>query len=488
MTQGDGADPRPGGMPDDRSDGPGQDDAPPAWASPAVPASYVPVYGAPPSGGSFADPAASPAESPAEVLAAGPSPWPAPASGRSASYDPYAPHDPNAPSSPYDPYGAAPHLDPRPGPLPAEPRRRARGGGSVVLLAAVVALVTGLAGGFAGGWLAGGARDRGVRDPAFSLPTPSAGATQRAAGTVPAVANRVLPSVVALRVSGGGREGTGSGFVIEGGYILTNNHVVSAASGGGDIVVVFQDGSQTSGRIVGRDPSYDLAVVKADTGGRTALPLGDSDGVVVGDSVIAVGAPLGLQGTVTTGIVSARNRPVVAGDQSETAFINAIQTDAAINPGNSGGPLVDAAGRVIGINSAIARAPGSGQGQAGNIGLGFAIPSNQARRTAEQLVRTGRSSHPVVGVLLDEAYAGPGVRVASGPRGDQQAVTPGGPAEKAGIRPGDVVLAVDGLPVSAPEELVVQVRAKAVGETVVLTVRRDGRTEKVTVTLAASQP
>ena len=440
MAQGDGADPHPFARPGDGR----SDDVTPGWASPPVPPSYVPLQA------------------------------------------PDQAYGPAYPASAYGPLDVTPGVPGAAPPLPADPPRRSRGG-SVVLLAAVVALVTGLAGGFAGGWLAGGARDRVVRDPAFTLPEPDAGTTRRAAGTVPSVAGKVLPSVVALRVSGGGQEGTGSGFVIEGGYILTNNHVVSAAAGSGDITVVFQDGSQAKGSIVGRDPSYDLAVVKADTGGRKALPLGDSDGVVVGDAVIAVGAPLGLQGTVTTGIVSARNRPVVAGDDSETAFINAIQTDAAINPGNSGGPLVDAAGRVIGINSAIARAPGGGAGQSGNIGLGFAIPSNQARRTAEQLVRTGTSSHPVVGVLLDESYEGPGVRVATGPRGGTPAITPGGPAEKAGIRPGDVVLAVDGVPVAAPEELVVQVRAKAVGDTVVLTVRRDGKTEKVTVRLAASQ-
>jgi len=367
-------------------------------------------------------------------------------------------------------------------------RRRGTGAGmgAVLAVAAVVALVTGLIGGLAGGWLADTARERSVNDPGFALPSPENGATQRAAGTVPSVASGVLPSVVALQVSGSDAEGTGSGFVIEGGYILTNNHVVSLGATGGEIRVVFQDGSQTTGTIVGRDPSYDLAVVKAETGGRRALTLGDSTGVVVGDPVIAVGAPLGLQGTVTTGIVSALNRPVVAGDEEETAFINAIQTDAAINPGNSGGPLVDARGRVIGINSAIARAPGGGAGTAGNIGLGFAIPSNQARRTAEQLVRTGTSAHPVIGVLLDQDYTGEGVRVADAPQGDQQPITPGGPADAAGIRPGDVILAVGSTPVTAPEELIVQVRARAVGDSVTLTVRRDGREQRITVTLAAS--
>jgi putative serine protease PepD len=358
--------------------------------------------------------------------------------------------------------------------------------GTVVAVAAGVALVAGLVGGFTGGRLADTVRERAVNDPGFALPSPENAATQRAAGTVPSVASGVLPSVVALRVSGSDAVGTGSGFVIDGGYILTNNHVVSLGASGGEIRVVFQDGSQTRGTVVGRDPSYDLAVVKADVGGRPALTLGDSTGVVVGDPVIAIGAPLGLQGTVTTGIVSALNRPVVAGDVGETAFINAIQTDAAINPGNSGGPLVDARGRVIGINSAIARAPGSAAGAAGNIGLGFAIPSNQARRTAEQLVRTGKSAHPIIGVLLDQNYDGEGVRVADAPQGDQQPVTPDGPADVAGVRPGDVILAVDATPVTAPEELIVQVRARAVGESLTLTVRRDGREQRITVVLAAS--
>jgi putative serine protease PepD len=355
-----------------------------------------------------------------------------------------------------------------------------------VAVAALVGLAGGLVGGFGGGWLAGSARSRVVHDRSFSLPAPEPGATSRASGGVAAIAAGVLPSVVALQVSGASAEGTGSGFVIEGGYILTNNHVVSLGTSGGTIRVVFQDGSQTSATVVGRDPDYDLAVVKADTGGRRSLTLGDSAGVVVGDPVVAVGAPLGLQGTVTTGIVSALNRPVVAGDEAETAFINAIQTDAAINPGNSGGPLVDARGRVIGITSAIARAPGSGAAVAGNIGLGFAIPSNQARRTAEQLIRTGKSAHPIVGVLLDQAYTGEGVRVAQQPQGDNPPVTAGGPADKAGIRPGDVILAVDGTPVTAPEELIVQVRAKAVGDSVTLTVRRDGGERRVRVTLVAS--
>jgi putative serine protease PepD len=220
------------------------------------------------------------------------------------------------------------------------------------------------------------------------------------------------------------------------------------------------------------------------------LPLADSDGVLVGDAVLAVGAPLGLRGTVTQGIISARNRPVAAGQASETSFINALQTDAAINPGNSGGPLLDLRGRVVGVNAAIARIPGSGlvDTTGGNIGLGFAIPSNQARRTAEQLIRTGKAQHPVIGALLDEDDSddGVGVRIARGPNGGRPALTPGGPAETAGIKPGDIVLAVDGQPVSSGPELVVAIRAHNPGDTVRLTVRTGQVTRTVPVRLAAA--
>ncbi|HET9655036.1 MAG TPA: trypsin-like peptidase domain-containing protein [Kineosporiaceae bacterium] len=370
----------------------------------------------------------------------------------------------------------------------AAPARRPAGRTvALVVGVAVVALIAGLIGGFAGGWAYQQARQNTLRDTSVTLPVPTRGSVTRPADSLPGVAARVLPSVVAIKVQGNSEEGTGSGFIIDrAGYILTNNHVVEVASGGGTITVVFQDGTHTEAKVVGRDPSYDLAVVKTDVGDRAALPLGDSDAVVVGDTVIAIGAPLGLQGTVTTGIVSALNRPVAAGGGQTQAFINAIQTDAAINPGNSGGPLVNAGGQVIGINSAIARAPGSTQTTAGNIGVGFAIPSNQARRTAQELIRTGHSEHPVIGVLLDRTYSGQGVKVRNDLSDGQAPVTPGGPADRAGIKPGDLIIAFNGRPVTDPDELVVAIRAMTPGDVITLTIRRDGSDREVRVTLQAS--
>ena len=305
----------------------------------------------------------------------------------------------------------------------------------------------------------------------------------RPAGSVADIAGTVLPSVVSLQVRGTDGVATGSGFVLrEDGYILTNNHVVASAAEGGDVVVLFSDGHESPAELVGRTVDYDLAVVKVEDTGLTPLALGDSDDVVVGDPVVAVGAPLGLNGTVTTGIISALNRPVQAGAAAETAFINAIQTDAAINPGNSGGPLVNGRGEVVGINSAIAQPPGS-QSATGSIGLGFAIPSNQARRTAEQLIADGVATYPVIGVLLDQGYQGEGVQVSTQAQAGNPAVTPDGPADAAGIRPGDVILSIDDRPVTESDELIVAIRAKAPGDAVTLRVRTGDRERDVRVVL-----
>ncbi|ACZ22492.1 trypsin-like serine protease with C-terminal PDZ domain [Sanguibacter keddieii DSM 10542] len=362
---------------------------------------------------------------------------------------------------------------------PSEQRKGGRRPAVTGLL--VGALLLGAVGGIAGErvWDA-------VTGPTAGQPLPTVSADPsitRPDGSIADIAATVAPSVVSLYVSGPDGQSTGSGFIIrEDGYILTNNHVIAGAVGAGTIRVTFVDGTEETATLIGRTADYDLAVVRVDREGLVPLVLGDSDAVAVGDPVIAIGAPLGLDGTVTSGIISALNRPVSAGDATDQAFINALQTDAAINPGNSGGPLVDGSGQVIGINSAIAQPPGTFT-SAGNIGLGFAIGSNQARRTAQEIIDTGSASYPIIGVLLDSAYDGEGVQVVQDSQGDQPPVTPGGPAEAAGIAPGDVILAVDGRPVTQSDELIVAIRAKAPGDTVVLRVRSGDDERDVSIVL-----
>jgi putative serine protease PepD len=307
---------------------------------------------------------------------------------------------------------------------------------------------------------------------------------QRAPDSVAGIAQRVLPSVVSISTRSIDGAGTGSGFVIDSnGYILTNNHVISdAAQSGGSIQVSLSDGTFYSAKVIGRDASYDLAVLKISASGLKALQFGDSDAVAVGDSVIAIGSPLGLSGTVTTGIISAKNRAVTAGESnSESSFINALQTDAAINPGNSGGPLVDATGAVIGVNSAIASLGTTSQ--IGSIGLGFAIPINQARKTADQLIKDGVATYPVIGVSLNMNYTENGAQVSTNGRG----ILPGGPAQKVGLRGGDVIIEIDGKEIYSPEELIVSIRAKNVGDRVTLGFLRDGVKKTVTLTLIAGK-
>jgi len=366
---------------------------------------------------------------------------------------------------------------------------RSLGAGAISALVAgalAMTMVAALFGGMIGAYLV----SRGAGG-SVALPPAPAGSTARPSGSIAAIAARILPSVVTIRVKGADVAGTGSGFVMRSdGYILTNNHVVEAAVAKGTITVLFSDGKSSDASIVGRDESYDLAVIRVNRRNVPALVLGSSSAVVVGDPVFAVGAPLGLDSTVTSGIVSALNRPVTAGGAgaSSASFINAIQTDAAINPGNSGGPLLDMSGRVIGVNSAIARVASaqSTDGQSGNIGVGFAIPSDQVRKTAEQLIANGKATHPVIGILIDTTYKGEGVKIADKPQKGSPPVAKGGPADKAGLRPGEVILRFDGRAVTDPDEFVVAVRAKSVGQVVELTVRR-GKTERtVKMTLQAA--
>lgn len=377
-----------------------------------------------------------------------------------------------------NPYATYPPLDHTADQPPRAPKQGI-GAGKVVGLLAAAGLIAVTAGTIGGGVGYVIARET---VPAAATTTPgitAASLPSAAPGTIAEIAARVQPAVVQLNVTSDAGDGTGSGFVIsDDGYIITNNHVAGPAAQGGSIEVSFSDGSTAAGTLVGANAGYDIAVVKVEKTGLTTVPLGSSDALSVGDSVIAVGSPLGLTGTVTTGIVSALNRPVTAGGQGETSFINAIQTDAAINPGNSGGPLLDGTGAVIGVNSAIATTGVGAGGQAGSIGLGFAIPIDVAKRLVDEIVKTGTSSTPIIGVELDMAFAGPGAQIG--------AVNSGSPAERAGLQQGDLVTAVDGSPVADATQLIVTIRSQAPGDTVQLTVERGGSTTQVPVTLEAS--
>jgi putative serine protease PepD len=315
-------------------------------------------------------------------------------------------------------------------------------------------------------------------------------------GSVEAAAAKVLPSVVSITersTDGSGGEGTGIVLSADG-LILTNNHVVSDAANGGTLQVTFHDNKTVDATIVGRDPETDLAVIKAEgVSDLTPATLGSSSTIVVGQTVVAVGSPLGLSGTVTSGIVSALDRPVTTqqteGGQSQNPFgyqqqtpstqavMDAIQTDAAINPGNSGGPLVDLAGRVVGINSAIASL-GSGSGQSGSIGVGFAIPIDQAKRIAEDLIKDGKASHPQLGVTVSDATTTSGALIRS--------VTAGGSAADAGLKAGDVVTKVGDKYVDGADALIAHVRSQAPGSKVTVTYVRDGKTATAEVTLGST--
>jgi putative serine protease PepD len=308
------------------------------------------------------------------------------------------------------------------------------------------------------------------------------------ATTATAAAAKAAPSVVTLYVSGSSGSGSGSGVVLtEDGYVLTNSHVVSEPGGGAAVQVRIADGTLYDAEIVGTDPTADVAVVKLDgASGLTPATFADSDEVQVGDVAVAIGAPLGLPNTVTDGIVSATNRAVNLGSTGDdNTVIDAIQTDAAINPGNSGGALVNGAGEVIGINTAIASVAGAqgGADQSGNIGVGFAIPGNTAKRIATELIEDGEAQRALLGVSAttegeNGSAVGAGARVAS--------VQPGSPAADAGLQPGDVVTAIDDRPVTSSTELTAAVRSRQPGDEVSLTVQRNGGTRTVQVTLGAT--
>ncbi len=425
-----------------------------------------------------------------------------------AYYGPFARpsfYDDPSPLGPPSGYPAPPGVPPlQPLPVQSQPApppnqgRRSRGGAGLLIAAVLLALVVGGAAGFGGARLAAWtatpapaastvptepaptevaptnpapsdprspdatqskARPSGPVDPAPSPPAPPPDPNRPRQIDTVTVARNVLPGTVMIRAGSGTSGATGSGFVLDAaGRIMTNNHVVARAAGGGRITVTFADGRRASANLVGRSPSYDVAVIRVAAGRQLKpIPIGNSDASQVGEPVVAIGSPLGLPGTVTQGIISAKNRPVVVKTGAEadapTAYINGIQTDAPINPGNSGGPLIDAAGRVIGVNSAILTLSES-QSQTGNIGLGFAIPIKQAIQIGQQLISDGRATYPIIGADVGDESAR-GVELSS--------VDSGGPAARAGLRVGDVVNRIDQLPVSTLEELIVAIRTHRPG-------------------------
>ena len=297
-----------------------------------------------------------------------------------------------------------------------------------------------------------------------------------------AISALVTPTVVSISVTSAEGSGTGSGSIYKSNastsYIITNNHVIESAVTTGTIKVEFTNGDQVNATIVGRDPMYDLAVLSIKTGNLPTIAVGDSSKVSVGDPVLAIGSPLGLASTVTSGIISALNRPVTTGDVGSQSYVNAIQTDAAINPGNSGGALVDAQGRIIGVNSAIATL--SSGGTSGSIGLGFSIPINEAKRVIEEIIATGKSTRPVLGVFFDTEFTGIGARILR--------LSPGEGAEKAGIPAGSVVRSIDGVKIPDEVAAIVKIRSYAPGTTitVVVDLPNSGGSKSFKVTLGTA--
>lgn len=377
--------------------------------------------------------------------------------------------------------------------------RRGKGIGA----AFAVALTTALVAGGGAGYLAGSSQsDNAAETAASNSPSSSvssasdsqgelrnptvADPAEAPEGSVEQVAAAVLPAVVSIEVDTPRGSAEGSGSIISAdGYVLTNHHVIAGAeTPGSEVQVTLNDGSRHSAQFVASDVNTDVGVLKIDdVHDLPVMQFGNSDELRVGQEVVAVGSPLGLSATVTSGIVSALNRPVRASQGGgESSLMDGIQTDAAINPGNSGGPLVDRNGKLIGMNSAIASLSSgdmSQGGQGGSIGLGFAIPSNFAKRVADQLIEKGEATQPMLGVRVSVMQSLSGGAVVAG-------VEPDSPGEKAGLKPGDVIPRLNDRPIDSADALIAATRSKAFGETVTLQVQREGESEPVPVEVTLS--
>ena len=403
--------------------------------------------------------------------------------------------------APYDPYRGAPQSPataryPQT-PMPPPPQKRSRAGALTAGALAVAVVSAGIGGGVA--VLA--QPDRPAATSSANGAAPGVPVASLPAGSVEQVAAKVVPSVVKLEVDLGRQSEEGSGIILSSdGLILTNNHVVAAAQGGpagpggpaapggpgaAQTKVTFADGRSAPFTVVGTDPSSDIAVVRAEgVSGLTPITIGSSANLRVGQDVVAVGSPLGLEGTVTTGIISALNRPVAAGGdiRNQNTVLDAVQTDAAINPGNSGGALVNMNGELVGVNSAIATLGGDADGaaQGGSIGLGFAIPVDQAKRIADELIDSGTASHASLGVQVGNDATVDGARIVE--------VTGGGAAAAAGLPSGVVVTKVDDRVINSADALVAAVRSRAPGDKLTLTyLDSTGKPQTVDVTLGKAQ-
>lgn len=385
-------------------------------------------------------------------------------------------------STPYGSPQVPPPHDPRYAPYPQPMQQQRRKERSGVLPAVAAAVVTSLLVGGGAGYVAGSSQSGSsatteLRD---ALERPARDDVQAAPdGSVEQVAAAVLPAVVSISVENprGGAEGSGS-IITSDGYVLTNHHVIEAAEGG-RLTVTLNDGSRHPAAFVASDVNTDVGVIKIEgVEGLPVLEFGNSDNLKVGQQVVAVGSPLGLSATVTTGIISALNRPVRAGQGGgESSLMDGIQTDAAINPGNSGGPLVDMEGRLVGMNSVIASLSSGLGGQQGSIGLGFAIPSNFAQRVARQLIDNGEATQPMLGVQVNVFHSGiHGAVIAK--------VEPGSPAEAAGLKDGETIMRLNDRLIESADALIAATRSHDFGETVTLEVRGDNdevRTVEVTL-------